>query len=275
MTALAVREDLNARTSLSKSALNVADLCGQKAWLEIHHRLPFIGNPDVTFGSAVDAAVEQILKATSAGIPLAAARPMEAAAEIVERDGIEIHMDEVEATVTAFVRDILPAHDWTNCVTQAHLNVVMDSWGEVDGHPDIVLRSDACWDVKTSTRAKETARTVELGLYALMVEAITGRPVPEVGYLTRARTKKPYWQTLSTPVTDEFRDWTRERVDAFVRAKRADELLNRNAAEPVNWTFPSGPKNGGLCRKCQYNPMFGGSCRMAVKDAKGEESGDD
>lgn len=272
MTALVTREDLSQRTSLSKSALNEADLCGQKAWQRLHHPMAFIGNPDVTFGSAVDAAIEQILKATSSGIPLGAARPMEAAAEIVERDGIEIHMEEVEASVVAFVRDILPAHDWTGCVTQAHLNVVMDGWGEVDGHPDIWLRSDACWDVKTSKRAKETARSVELGLYALMIEAKTGRPVPEVGYLTRVRTKTPTWQTLSTPVTDEFRDWTRERVDGFVRAKRADELLNRNAVEPVNWTFPSGPKNGGLCRTCQYNPMFGGACRMAVK---GEENGDD
>ena len=272
MSALAVREDLAERTSLSKSALNVADLCGNKAWLEIHHRRPFIGNPDVTFGSAVDAAVEQILKATSADIPLGAARPMEAAAEIVERDGIEIHMDEVESAVTAFVRDILPAHDWTDCILQAHLNVVMDDWGECDGHPDIVLRSNACWDIKTSKRAKETARSVELGFYALLIEATTGRAVSEVGYMTRVRTKKPYWQTLSTPITDEFRDWTRERVDGFVRAKRADELLNRDAAEPANWTFPSGPKNGSLCRTCQYNPVFGGACRMAVK---GEEITDD
>jgi hypothetical protein len=275
MTALAVREDLNQRTALSKSALNVADLCGMKAWLEIHHRRPLILVPDLVFGSAVDAAVEQVLKATAAGIPLGAARPMEAAAEIVERDGIEIHMEEVEAAIVDFVRDILPAHDWTECVLQAHLNVVMDGWGECDGHPDIVLRSDACWDVKTSKRAKETARTVELGLYALMIEATTGRPVPEIGYLTRVRTKTPTWQTLSTPVTDEFRDWTRERVDAFVRAKRADVLLNRNAVEPVNWTFPSGPKNGGLCRTCQYNPMFGGACRMAVRDplpAGGDEA---
>jgi len=266
VNALAVRDDLATRTLLSKSALNVADICGNKAWMEIHHRRPFIGNPDVTFGSAVDAAVEQVLKAIAAGIPLGAAQPMEAAAEIVERDGISIHMEEVEAAITDFVRDILPAHDWTDCILQAHLNVVMDGWGECDGHPDIVLRSDACWDLKTSKRARGTARTVELGLYALMIEATTGRPVPEVGYLTRVRTKTPSWQTLSTPVTDEFRDWTREHVDGFVRARRADELLNRNAPEPINWTFPSGPKNSGLCRTCQYNPMFGGTCRMAVRD---------
>lgn len=265
MTALVVREDLDARTSLSKSALAVADICGNKAWLEIHHRRAFISNPDVAFGSAVDAAVEQVLMVARADLPPLLADPMAAAAVTVERNGIEIHLEEVEAAVDAFVRDILPAHDWTLCGLQVHLSTVMDGWGEVDGHPDIVLHSGAVWDVKTSKRSKETARSVELGFYALVSEA-TGKPVPEVGYLTWVRTKKPYWQTLSTPVTDDFRDWTRARVDAFVRAKRADELLNRNAQEPVNWTFPSGPKNGGLCRTCQYNPLMGGGCLMAVME---------
>lgn len=265
MSAIAVREDLSQRTALSKSALAVADLCGQKAWQEIHHRRPFIPNPDVTFGSAVDAAIEQVLTVARAGLPPEAAQPMAAAAEIVARDGIEIHLEEMEVAVDAFRRDILPAHDWTLCGLQVHLSTVIDGWGDVDGHPDIVLHSGAVWDVKTSKRAKETARSVELGFYALVREAETGRSVPEVGYLTWVRARKPYWQTLSTPITDEFRDWTRERVDAYVRATRADALLNRAAAEPVNWTFPSGPKNGGLCRTCQYNPLFGGGCPMAVK----------
>lgn len=265
-SALVARENLDARTSLSKSALAVADLCGQKAWLEIHHRRPFIRNPDVTFGSAVDAAVEQILKVARAGLPPETAQPMAAAAEVIERDGIEIHLEEVETAVATFVRDILPAHDWTLCGLQVRLSTVMDGWGEVDGHPDIVLHSGAVWDIKTSKRSKETARSLELGFYALVREAETGEPVPEVGYLTWVRLRKPYWQTLSTPVTDDFRAWTRERADAFVRAKRADELLNRAAAEPVNWTFPSGPKNGSLCRTCQYNPAFDGACRMAVTE---------
>jgi hypothetical protein len=263
---LAVRDDLSQRTALSKSALTVADICGHKAWHELRHRRPMIPNPDMTFGSAVDAAVEQILKATRAGLPLAVAQPMEAAAEVVERNGVEIHLEEVEAAVAAFVRDILPAHDWAFVGLQVHLSTVMEGWGTVDGHPDIVLQSNAVWDVKTSKRSKETARTVELGFYALMLEASgTGAPVPEVGYLTWVRTKKPSWQTLSTPVTDEFRDWTRERVDAYVRAVRADALLNRGAGDPINWTFPSGPKNGNLCRTCQYNPTLGGPCRISVK----------
>lgn len=266
MTALVVRDDLAARTALSKSALAVADLCGQKAWLEIHHRRPFISNPDVAFGSAVDAAVEQVLMVARAGLPPETAQPMAAAAETVERNGIEIHLEEVAVAVDAFTRDILPAHDWALCGLQTRLSTVMEGWGDVDGHPDIVLHSGAVWDVKTSKRSKETARSLELGFYALLQEACSGKPVPEVGYMTWVRTKKPYWQTLSTPITDDFREWTRERVDAYVRATRADALLNRNAVEPTNWTFPSGPKNGSLCRTCQYNPRMDGACRMAVQE---------
>lgn len=264
-----LRPDLGARTDLSKSALTVFDLCGQKAWFEIHRRIPFIPNPDMTFGSAVDAGVENILTAVRAGIP-GEAQPMEAAAMVVARDGIEIHMDEVERALEAFVRDIVPTVDWNLCRLQAHLHEDMEDWGEVDGHPDIVLASRAVWDVKTSKRAKETARTVELGLYALMVETETGQPVPEVGYFNWTRTSKPRWQVISTEISEDFRAWTRARVGAYVRAKRADAVLNRTASVPVNWTFPSGPRNGRLCANCQYNPLFGGPCSMASTD--GDES---
>lgn len=270
MSALAVvRPDLANRTDLSKSALVVADLCGQKAWLELHHRIPPIPNPDMAFGTALDAGIENILTAVRSGYP-AEARPLEAAAIALERDGIEVRMDEVEAAFGAFIATVLPTMDWDLCRLQAHLHEDLFDWGEVDGHPDIVLASRAVWDVKASKRAKDTARTVELGLYALLVEAETGEPVPEVGYLTWVRRARPAWQVLRTEVTPEFRAWTRERVSVYVRAKRADELLNRGAAEPVNWTFPAGPKNGRLCATCQYNPLFGGPCRMASSD--GDES---
>ena len=260
-----VRDDLSQRTALSKSQLTVMDMCGQKAWLEIHHRRPFIPDERTTFGSAVDAAVEQALKAPVI-IPSGA---MEAAAySAMERNGVDVDIAEVMVAALDFIRNILPKHDWTGVQLQRHLNTVIEPWGEVDGHPDILLPG-AVWDVKTSARMKDTARTVELGLYALLAEA-EGHPVAEVGYFCWCRTKKPYWQTISTPITPEFLDWTRERVDAYVRARNADVLLNGNAPEPVNWTFPSGPKNGGICRTCQYNPTLGGDCRMAVTDGETE-----
>jgi hypothetical protein len=262
---LTIREDLSQRTALSKSALNVMDMCGQKAWLEIRHRRPFIPNEATAFGSAVDAAVEQIIRGRDGGHALLAAK------EVKEREGVEeVDLNEVDDAIAAFQRDILPKHDWQYAATQVHLHDTIEGWGECDGHPDIVLQSGAIWDVKTSKRMKDTARSVELGFYALLAEADGGLTVPEVGYFCWVRTKKPYWQTISTPVTDEFRAWARERVDAYVRARNADVLLNRTATEPVNWTFPSGPKNGGLCRTCQYNPTMGGDCRMAVTEGEAE-----
>jgi len=264
-----VRDDLSQRTALSKSQLTVMDMCGQKAWLEIHHRRPFIPDERTTFGSAVDATVEQVIRRRDKEFGTDHADALtNAAREAIERNGVEVDLGLVSDAAEGFERDILPKHDWTGVELQRHLNAEIPGWGEVDGHPDILLPG-AVWDVKTSARMKDTARTVELGLYALLAEA-EGHPVAEVGYFCWVRTKKPYWQTISTPITPEFLDWTRERVDAYVRARNADVLLNGNAPEPVNWTFPSGPKNGGICRTCQYNPTLGGDCRMAVTEETAE-----
>jgi hypothetical protein len=109
---------------------------------------------------------------------------------------------------------------------------------------------------------------LELGFYALAREAETGRPVREVGYMTWVRLVKPYWQIIQTFVDDPLREWTRERVGAFVRADRLDDLVNKRRAlkdlEPENHSMPGGPKNGGLCSGCEYSPRLGGDCRMAV-----------
>jgi hypothetical protein len=266
----AIREDLSQRTWLSKSQLTAADICGQKAWLEIHHRRPFIPDEKTTFGSAVDAAVEAIIKDARAGRVPSQDALMSAARGAMERNGIDVDLDQVDDAAHAFIRDILPAHDWGGAELQRRLHVDIPGWGEVDGHPDILLPG-AVWDVKTSARMKDTARTVELGLYALLAALETGLPVAEVGYFCWVRTKKPYWQTISTPVTADFRAWTRERVDAYVRARNADVLLNKGVGEPVNWSFPGGPRNGSICKGCQYSPALGGDCRMAVL----EETNDD
>jgi len=264
---IADRPDLSQRTGLSKSALNTADMCGQKGWLELHHRAPWIGNPDMTFGSCVDAGAELAIGYARSGQPPELDRMIAAAEEIALRDQIEVHPEEVELALTRFVLDVLPQRDWRFARTQAHIHVPLLDWGDVDGHPDIILPGEVL-DIKTSKRSKDTARTVELGLYALMVEEDTGKPVERVGYVTWVRRKTPAWEVMMAEVTDDLRAWTIERVSAYVRAVRADELLNRNAAEPVNWTFPAGPKNAGLCASCQYHPKFDPPwpCRMAAME---------
>jgi hypothetical protein len=87
--------------------------------------------------------------------------------------------------------------------------------------------------------------------------------VPEVGYWTWVRSSRPYWQQVSFPVTDELRRWTVEKAASYIRAKRADEVLNRDAAEPTNYTFTAGPMNRSLCGTCQYAP----TCAIAWKGA--------
>jgi hypothetical protein len=260
------RDDLTNRTGLSKSALTSFEMCSQKAWQRKWHPRPFIPNPRMAFGSAVDAGVEKIVEYVRIGQPVNGELALAAAHEAGDRDGIEVDYDEVLHALTSFEREIVPQHDWRLASLQEHIHVTMDGWGEVDGHPDIILPGEV-WDVKTGQRRKETARTIELGMYALMVEEAKGRPVERVGYFVWVRTTRPYWQTIATEVTSEFREWTNERVMAYVRADRLDDMVNAKTTPPENWTFPGGPINATLCKSCEYSPQLGGECRMAVLDA--------
>jgi hypothetical protein len=281
-----VRPGLDKRTGLSKSALIDFDICQQRAWFSFHHPMPYIPNPNMTFGSCVDRGVEVLIECARAGIPLDYERAYTAAAEAQERDGIEVDQDEVQVAVRAFADDEaqsqpkkgeerqlapLSREDWSYCRTQAHIHVPFFDLGEIDGHPDIILASNVIKDVKTARRMRDTARTLELILYALMVEEETGKPVPEVGYLVWVRLKTPMWREITTYVTDAMRDWAYQRVAAYVRAQRADEVLNRSAKEPQNWTFPGGAVNGRFCDGCRYNPLYGGPCQMAATGEDDDE----
>lgn len=159
-------------------------------------------------------------------------------------------------------------HDWAYCRTQANIHVQLRDLGEVDGHPDIILASNEVDDVKTSQSMRKTARTIELILYALIVEEEAGRPVPEVGYLVFVRTSG-VWREVRTFVTDEMREWAYQRTAAFVRAQRADDMLNKGrevgtSHPPINWTWPGGPTNAMFCDGCRFHPLFGGPCEMAI-----------
>jgi hypothetical protein len=263
--ATVIRPDLSQRTALSKSALQTFDLCQSKAWFQIHDPRPFVTNEKVAFGSAVDAGVETILTMVRGGLPIEEARYMAAAEEVIARDDVGVSADEVGAALFAFSGAIVPHVDFSFCRLQAHVNEEIGNLGEVDGHPDIILRDNRVRDVKTAGRAKPNDPPLELGIYALLVEAETGQPVPDVGYYCWVRTSKPYWQSLDFPVTPEYRRWTTERVAAFVRAKRADELLNRKAEVPQNFSMPGAPAFRTLCDDCPWNPALGGPCRLAYR----------
>ena len=265
---LVVREDLSQRTALSKSALTTFDLCQQQAWFDLHARKPLIVSERITFGSAVDAAVEQIATMLRDTGSVDMRKAMAAATEVVVRDDIEVDFDEIERAAERFVIEVAPRRDWSGVACQPTIDVEFPDLGIGNGHPDLVYADNAVDDVKTGKQAKPDVPTVELGYYALLVEAWTQKPVPSVGYLTWVRTSRPGWQILNFPVTDELRRWTRERAGSYIRAKKADELLNRKAEIPRNFSFPGGPRFPSLCEGCQYNPANGGECVIAYR---GEE----
>jgi hypothetical protein len=291
---IVTREDLSKRRGLSKSALTTFAICPNKSFNAKHFPRPFISSPKIVFGSCVDAAVEVLIACARADLPIDIDRALAAALEVEARDQIEVDQAEVEQAVRAFASDVMPRFDWHLVRTQAHIRLPLFDWGEVDGHPDIIFPAPSVWDVKTSSKPKPTAMTVELGMYALMVEEETGSPVVEVGYLTWVRGTTKYWQGFgpdeigqralktgankgqmvetghhipSTYVDDEFRRWTKEQVSAYVRYDRADDLMNQariaRKMEPENYSFGGLPMNFGLCRDCQFAPALGGSCRLA------------
>ena len=298
------RPDLSKRLTLSKSALVKFGMCPSKTWQAKHYPRPFIKTPRVTFGSCVDASVEILAACARAGLDLDFDRALAASWEVQNRDGVEVDQEEVELATRRFASDVMPRFDWAFCRTQAHIRLPLFDWGEVDGHPDLIFSSHSVWDVKTSTKPKQTALTVELGMYALMVAEDTGRHVPEVGYLCWVRGETKFWQGFgpdeigerelktgarkgqkvptghyipSTYVDDDFLRWTREQVSAYVRADRTDDLMNRKllelGREPVNYSSPGGPINVSMCRDCEYAPFLGGNCKTAPA-YRGDNDGD-
>lgn len=266
---IAERVDLETRTALSKSILNTFEYCQTEAWHKLNNPLPFLANEPVVFGSAVDRGVELYISAARAGIAEDVVdldlRAMDAALEAIgSYDDVGVDPALVRQALIRFKTDVIPALDWAAARTQVHLNIELDQLGECDGHPDIILADNRVLDVKTGGKHKPTARTLELGFYALLQEAVSGEPVPSVSYVSYARSlTKPIWRIVTEQVTDEFRRWAYEGAAAFVRAKKADEILNRKAEVPANYSFAGGPSWAGKCAGCAYSPANGGPCNRA------------
>ena len=263
---------------VSKSALGRMDRCGSLAWHSIHYKRPTVPNEAMAFGSAVDKGLGVALKAIRAGIPYAEVRESahQAAVEEIQRQGVgEVDIEEVRAAIDAFPEQVRA--DFALCALQEFVHTPIEGLGECQGYLDIRLASHEIWDTKTSTKAKpaDGARTLELGFYVILYEAATAQRVPRVGYWTYVRSKHPSWTEVVLDVTDELRRWAYESTAAFVRAVQADEVLNRSriekGLEPINYTFPTGPKWASLCTGCEHNPANGGICRMAITT---EETGD-
>jgi len=280
MTATVVREDLSRRDPrerISKSFVQQAQICGQKAWFSIHDPRPWVAPEKVTFGSAVDAGVEVIVKALRDGrTPDLAAAHHEAMLRV---DGETNRPDdaEVAGALMAFVEwSVVQEVDWTHAATQPHLRLELSGIGEVDAHPDLILaegggsdRPGCVVDIKTGKAAKPANAAAlsytELGLYALLVTQHTGHRPGRVAYWTWIRSKKPWWQEVDAPVTDHLLKVARHRVAAVARAIEADALLNDGVTVPTNSVFTTPPKFG--CGDCQYQPDCAWAEEEVIPDA--------
>ena len=263
---VAVREDLtlrDPRERISKSFVSQVHTCGQKAWNMIHDPRPWVAPEKVTFGSAVDAGVEIIVKYLRSGQAPDMSRALAAAMERVSGETNPPARDDVWEALDAFV--VWPVvrddTDWSFASTQPHIRLELDGIGEVDAHPDLILPQpfdlgERIVDVKTAKAAKPANAAAlsytELGLYALLREAETGHRVGSVAYWTWVRTKKPWWQEVAAPVTDHLLRVAEHRVAAVARAIEADTLLNDGAVVPTNSVFTAPPRFG--CGDCQYQP---------------------
>ena len=262
--ALVIRDDLSHRTELSKSQLTTADFCQTAAWFGIHDRRPMLPSERLTFGSAIDAACEQMVYAAARGLD-AGGKAMQAALEVAARDGMDLDWNEVSAAITGFREQVMPAIDWTDAVVQPTVRAEIAGLGPCSGHPDIILADGTVLDVKTGKQHKSPFGT-ELGFYTLLCEA-SGLAVPRVGYLTWLRFAKPFWEPTIIDVTDELRRYAMARALAFARARDLDAHVNEGEASPVNYTLTGGPKGPGQCATCEYSPVNGGPCDIAQREA--------
>lgn len=249
MTLAVVRPDLSRRTALSKSAVTGWDLCPTKAGFELRARRPLIPNEKISFGSALDAATEKLVIGAREG--WTEKKTLQAAADatgfVVERDGIPLPTDEMDKAVRGFWGEVIPRFDWSRAETQAEIAAVIPGLGEVQGHPDVILAGP--WDVKSS-RYKKDLPSVELGLYAILLEEARGVEVREAGYLTWVRSGRGRWEIQPWQITSEARRWTWARVNQYARAVETG-------------AFFGAPKYPSLCESCQYAPANGGECEIA------------
>lgn len=254
MTPAVVRPDLSERRVLSKSAVVGWDLCATKAGYERTQRLPLIPSEKISFGSALDAACEALIIGKREGwtVKRAGTAALDAIGFVIERDGIELPEEELHRALRGFSEEVIPRFDWTGVETQPEIEADIAGLGPVQGHPDIVFPNGEPWDVKSS-RYKKDLPSVELGLYAILIEEARGIEVPQAGYLTWVRSGKGRWEIQPWAITSEARRWTWARVNQYALAAETG-------------AFYGAPKFPALCQTCQYAPANGGPCQIAWQE---------
>lgn len=239
-----------------------ADLCGERAFLDIYDPKPYFLNERMAFGTAVDAGIQHLIGFGEEGSiatdwAMAALKPGSPA----------VDRWEVERALVDFAATILPVFSWTDALVQHQIRIEIAGLATIACHPDIILSDGTILDIKTAAKAKTATAAqeavLELGFYAFARLYETGRMPPRVGYVTWVRSTKPYWQIVMADVTQKMLDRAYARASTYRRAIEADMEHNEGRDDPENVAFPNGPRFGGLCHDCVHNPRNGGGCSIS------------
>lgn len=252
---LVTRPDLSKRTALSKSEITTAYWCELQSFHARSDPRPWKPSPDMTFGSALDAAVEIAIVALRSEQAIPIDRCLAAATEMALRDDNPVNLDEVELAVEQFGVVVAPQFDWRTAQVQPTIRVSIDGLGECEGHPDIIVGSTIL-DVKAAGKAKSAESIYfapELGFYVALRERETGEPLEKVGYLSWLRLKRPMWQVLVVDVTDDLRA---EGMTYALRQIQRRKLIDTVAAKHADPTaYFSGPRFDSKCLDCAWNDV--------------------
>jgi hypothetical protein len=259
------------RVGISKSLVTSTALCNRKGWFNEHirtadgSRLPLIAPERVAFGSALDEAILFIAWHIREGLPWresdAVAEGLKAALGRKHQPNINWEVFEVQLrnAVAIFRADVLndtvpdsrPLVDFRGSMLQG-LDGESLRVGDLIGTPDFIINGDTrpngrtlILDLKASSRAKSERdlRSAELSFYAWLWSVHTSGELPDVGYLTFARTAKPRYQLLVGPadvghllLADEFVKTTR----AVIAAKRQEDVgFSTSFCGSCEWRKPN------------------------------------
>jgi hypothetical protein len=281
------------RTGISKSLVTATALCNRKGWFSEHirqadgSRLPWIVPERVLFGSALDEAilfiaynVRENLRWTKAD---AVAEGMLAVLGKKHEPGIDFGIFEAQlrTAIDLFEIDVLglggeggqPIVDFHGAYLQG-LDGESMRIGDLVGTPDFVISGKTresgrtlILDLKASARAKSARdlRSAELAFYAWLWATHTKGELPDVGYLTYARTAKPRYQLLTGPADPGHLFLAEE----YVKTTRA--VVARTRQEEVGF-------NPAFCGGCEWRKpnaevgFEGCSIGLLVSDESREEA---
>lgn len=280
------------RKGISKSLITSTALCNRKGYFSERVRLPdgsrvpWTVPERVAFGAALDEAILDIVVKIREGERWHQAEALESGLTYAMKKDSAADIDwalfrvQLGNALDIFVWDVLregtgepPLLDFTKCYVQG-LDGESLKVGELIGTPDFIFPGQyresgrtLILDLKAAARVKseKDLRSAELSYYAYLWTLHSGGEMPEVGYLTYARTAKPRYQLL----TGAMDSGALLLAEEYVKTTKA--ILTRGTQDEVGFTT-------SFCSSCEWRkPIpeadFGGCSigLLVAADEKEEE----